>query len=322
MKLVLLVLFTLSLYANNILTQYRIEGISVVEKQLDLNLTNKQYWDKELQKQDTTFGYLESYSSVLACDKNSSTLSLYKLDENKTYTKLKTYSAFTGKIDGDKKFEGDLRTPIGVYNIKQRLDRSTKLDPFYGPLAFVTTYPNLYDRSQGKNGSGIWVHGLPIDQERDDFTRGCIAIDNQSIECLDRHIDINKTILIINPNETKVDIPKENLSSILSALYKWRYAWKYSLIENYLSFYAQDFKKTDGMSLERFKSAKEFVFSKNEKKTIIFNNINIFKYPNLQNVYQISFHEYYKTKYVKFTGNKTLMIRLDEQKNIKIFLEN
>lgn len=322
MKILFLTLITLSIYAHDILTDYRINGIEDIEKQLDQELTQKSYWDNQIKNKDTSFGYLESYSHVLSCDKNSSTLSLFKKDVNNTFVEMKSYNAFTGKADGDKKYEGDLKTPIGVYNINERLDKNTKLDPFYGPLAFVTTYPNLYDKARGKNGSGIWLHGLPINQKRDDFTRGCIAIDNKSIECLDNNINISKTVLIINPSSKKNVTSKDTLSTILSNLYEWRYAWKYSDIAKYLSFYSDDFKKTNGETFNRFKTNKEFVFQKKEDKTIIFNNINIFKYPNTDGVYQISFDEYYKTKYYKFVGNKTLMIKLDSENKIQIFLEN
>jgi len=322
MRLILFILLALTLHSSELLTKYRIYGISEIQKQLDLNLTDKTYWDKELKNKDTTFGYLESYSSVLACDKNSSTLSLFKQNDENIYVQIKTYNAFTGKASGDKKVEGDLKTPLGVYNLKQRLDANNKLDPFYGPLAFVTSYPNIYDKAQGKNGSGIWVHGLPLNQKRNKFTRGCIAIDNQSIKYLDNNIQISKTILIINPSSVKVDILKDDLSSLLSFLYKWRYAWKYNEIQNYLAFYSDDFKKTDGTNFNRFKISKEYVFSMKENKTIIFNDINIFKYPNAKNIYQISFNEYYRTKHTKFVGNKTILVKLDGEKNMKIFLEN
>jgi len=228
MKIVFLLLLSITLYANNILSKYRHSGINGIEKQLDLELAKEQYWSEELKNIDTKFGYLESYNSILSCDKNSSTLSLYKKDANNTFVEMKKYDAFTGKIPGDKEVEGDLKTPIGIYNIKQRLDKDKKLDPFYGPLAFVTSYPNLYDKMRNKNGGGIWIHGLPLNQERDTFTKGCIAINNQSIKCLDNHIDINNTILIINPNESKKSVSKSELSNILSQLYMWRYAWKYN----------------------------------------------------------------------------------------------
>ncbi len=322
MKIILFIFLSFSLYASDILSEYRKNGIQGIEKQLDLELAKTDYWDTQLQNIDTSFGYIKSYTSILTCDKNTSTLSLYQKDLNNTFLQVQQYSAFTGKSSGDKKVEGDLRTPIGIYNIKQRLDKNNKLDPFYGPLAFVTSYPNLYDKMHKKNGSGIWIHGLPINHNRDKFTKGCIAIDNKALICLDNNISIDKTILIINPNEIKQEVPKKKLSKILAQLYMWRYTWKYNKIVSYLAFYDKEFQKADRTKLEAFKIQKEFVFARNEKKTILFKNINIFKYPNTQNIYQITFDEYYNTKYFKYEGKKLLMIKLDNENNMQIFLEN
>ena len=321
MKLLILLILSLStISADNILNNYRLHGIDNIEKQLDYELTSPLYWEKELQKIDTTFGYLESYSSILSCDKNESTLSLYEKDENSTYNLIKKYNAFTGKKAGDKKIEGDLKTPIGIYQLEERLDKETKLDPFYGPLAFVTSYPNLYDRIQGKNGSGIWVHGLPIKRERDEFTRGCIAINNENIECLDNNIDITNTIIIINPSE-HIKTTKEKLNLLLTQLYKWRYSWLYSDIQTYLSFYADDFTRFDGMKIDQFSKYKTRIFKKNEKKTILFSDINIIPYPNTNDIYQITFKEYYKSSTFEFRGDKMLMVRIDKSNNFKIFVE-
>ncbi len=321
MKLLVLFLLAISsIGANDILNNYRLHGINDIEKQLDYELTSSSYWEKELQNKDTTFGYIESNISILSCDKNSSTLTLYKQDENSTYNLIKEYNAFTGKVDGDKQKEGDLKTPLGIYKIEEKLNKDTKLDPFYGPLAFVTSYPNLYDRIQGKNGSGIWVHGLPIKRERDDFTRGCIAINNINIECLDKNIDISNTLLIINPNE-HIQTTKERLNLLLTQLFKWRYTWLYSDIQGYLSFYADDFTRFDGMKIDQFKKYKTRVFKKNEKKIILFSDIHIIPYPNTKDIYQITFKEYYKSKTFEFNGDKILMVRIDKNNNFKIFIE-
>lgn len=255
MKLLLVILISLNIYASDILTSYRINGITQIEKEMDKELTKEEYWSKIVEEADTTFGYIESYDNVLACDKSESTLHLYSLDENRSFNFRKAYDAFTGKLKGDKVREGDLKTPIGIYKITQKLSKETKLDPFYGPLAFVTSYPNIYDSYRGKNGSGIWLHGLPP-EDRDEFTRGCIAINNSGIECLDRNIDIDKTILIIDDTKIKQNISKETLTSILSQLYLWRYTWIYDDIDGYLSFYAPSFVRSDGMSLDSSKNIK------------------------------------------------------------------
>lgn len=321
MKYILLLFILTNIFANDILTNYRINGIKDMEKQMDLELTKEEYWSKIVKSRDTTFGYTESYSNVLTCDKSDSTLHLYSLDQNQSFKFKKTYSALIGKQKGDKVKEGDLKTPIGIYQIVEKLSKETNLDPFYGPLAFVTSYPNTYDTYKGKNGSGIWIHGVPTQESREDFTRGCIAINNSNIECLNRNIDIAKTILIIDNSKIKQDIPKKTLTSILSQLYLWRYTWLYDDINGYLSFYSPNFVRNDGMNIQDFKSYKTRVFSKNERKSIIFNDINVLPYPNTSNIYQINFKEFYVSDTLKFTGDKTLIVELDENKKIRILTE-
>ncbi len=313
----ILLVFSISLHANNILTDYRINGIYNVQKHMDNELTKVEYWNKHLEKIDTRFGYIESYSNILTCDKLSSTLTLYIKDNNDSYRLQKQYNAFTGKVNGDKLKEGDLKTPVGIYDITKKI---SKLDSFYGPLAFVTSYPNIYDRYKGKNGSGIWIHGLPTQQGRDEYTKGCIAIDNPSIECLDRNIDINKTLLIIESQKSETKISKEVLSSILSELFSWRYSWIYNDIQAYLDYYSSEFVRYDGMNYKRFQNYKKRIFKKEESKEIIFNNVNILPYPNSSNIYKISFKEQYKSKSFEFIGDKVLIVKYDKNR-IKIITE-
>jgi murein L,D-transpeptidase YafK len=321
MRLLTLLLLSTIIFASDLLTNYRMHGINKIEKQMDLDLSKKQYWSKYLQDKDTSFGYLESYKNILTCNKDKSTLNFYSISEDKKFKLAKEYSAFTGKIKGDKLTEGDRRTPIGIYTIVQKLSKDTNLNEFYGPLAFVTSYPNLYDSYRGKDGHGIWIHGFPTHEDRDEFTRGCIAINNKSIECLNKNIDITKTLLIINKNKVNQNIDKNTLSSILAQLYKWRYSWLYNDISTYLSFYHKDFVRNDKMRYKAFKNYKTRVFKKIEKKSIIFNDINVIPYPSQTNTFEITFKEFYKSDSFKFTGNKTLIIRLDNNNNIKILTE-
>jgi murein L,D-transpeptidase YafK len=287
-------------------------GIKDIEKQMDFDLTNREYWDDYLEDIDTTFGYIESYHSILTCDKSKSTLTLYIKDSDDKYKLQKEYSAFTGKMSGDKATEGDLKTPVGVYTLTKKL---SKVDSFYGPMAFVTSYPNTYDIYKKKDGSGIWIHGLPIDQERDSFTKGCIAINNSSIECLNRNINISNTLLIIDEGKiSKTNNNKDALSDILSELFAWRYAWIYNDLSSYLSFYDQSFKRFDGVSFENFSRYKTRIFKKQEVKTIRFNNINVIPYPGDKNLYQITFFETYHSNSFSFSGNKTLIVKLKDSK--------
>ncbi len=309
--------FSSCLYSNDLLTDYRLNGIKDIEKHMDEELAKTEYWDSYLKNTDNTFGYIESYSNVLTCDKTKSTLCLYVKNEKKTYKLKKEYAAYTGKNKGDKVKEGDLSTPIGIYNITSKI---AKLDPFYGPVAFVTSYPNSYDKYKGRDGHGIWIHGLPTETKRDDFTKGCIAINNDNIECLNKNLDINQTLLIINDAEISKNISKTTLSTILAQLYAWRHAWLYNDVDTYLNFYSTDFIRFDGMSYQNFINYKHRIFQKSENKTIIFSNINVLPYPNDSDIYKISFKEYYKSNSFEFTGDKVLMIKLIEN-TIKIITE-
>jgi len=310
-------LLSVNIFANDILTDYRINGLQDIQKKMDKQLAQEKYWTGYLKNVDTRFGYIEKYDNVLTCNKEKSTLTLYAKDDNNTYKLQKEYSAYTGKIKGDKSREGDLKTPIGIYSITKKI---SKLDSFYGPMAFVTSYPNTFDKYKGKDGSGIWIHGLPTSQERDEFTKGCIAINNKNIKCLDKHINIDKTVLIIDKKELRQNISKKIFANLLANLYTWRYAWIYNNLSDYLAFYDENFMRFDGMKIDRFTSYKTRIFKKMEDKEIIFTDINVIPYPNTKNTYKISFKEQYTSSSFSFKGDKVLIVKIQDNK-FKILTE-
>ena len=117
--------------------------------------------------------------------------------------------------------EGDLKTPLGVYTIRKRF---TPQDPFYGPLAFSLSYPNTYDKVRGKDGHGIWIHGSPLDgSDRDPMSKGCIVLDNDTIQLLDKKIEHKNSIILVHENGME-QVQKNEISTILSNLFKWKNA--------------------------------------------------------------------------------------------------
>jgi len=319
MKYFLLFFFIVgSLCASSvdIIELYRTKGIMAVEKEIANQLQTKSYWDSKLKNEKVVNGYYESIQYVMICQKDLKDIKLY---DTKSKSQLFNSNVFIGKAKGDKKIEGDLKTPIGVYDITKRI---TKLDSFYGPLALTTNYPNIYDKSQGKTGHGIWIHGLPMKQKRDNYTQGCIALDNTKIKHLDKKIDIKNSVLVISEKKLKT-VSKEDMSIVLSSIFKWKNAWKESNIINYLSFYSKEFKKSNGQSLQKFSRYKKRIFKKNEKKSIEFYNINIIPYPNELNkkLFKIVMDESYKTKSYKFNGKKELYVEILNDK-ISILTES
>jgi len=314
---ILLILLHSSLFANSFLTDYRINGIKNIEKKMDKKLAQTEYWNRYLKNLDTQFGYIKSFETILTCNKKTSTLNVYFKKEDNAFKLKKEYSAYTGKNKGDKFIEGDLKTPVGLYNLTKKI---SNVDPFYGPLALVTSYPNTYDKYKGKNGHGIWIHGLPTDQKRDTFTKGCIALQNPSMECLNKNIDITKTLLIISEKRVKKNVSKKVLSTILAQLFEWRYSWIYNNVENYLNFYSNKFIRYDGLTHDGFVTYKRRIFKKQEAKTIIFTKLNVIPYPDSSDLYKISFNEFYQSKSFTFTGSKILIVKLQNNK-IKILTE-
>jgi len=316
-KTVILLFISLIIYAQDVVSLYQSKGVDAVINALDIEITKESYWDKKLKNIDTKYGYIQNRYSILTCNKNNSSLDHYKRDKNGYFKKRYTFRALVGKIDGDKQKEGDKKTPIGIYKLTKKLD---KLDPFYGPLAFVTSYPNLYDKIRGKNGSGIWIHGVPDNENREKFTKGCIAINNSDIRCLEKNLDFKNAWLIIDDN-VEVDVSKKTLSSILSQLFLWRYAWLKNNIDDYLSFYSPSFIRFDGMTYNSFSKYKKRIFNKQEKKKIFFTDINIIPYPgDKKNLFMITFHEKYHTSSYRFNGQKTLIATFKD-KNLRIIAE-
>lgn len=290
---------------------YRTQGIEAVKAQLDEVLKQEKYWDDYLKNKDTSLGYYESKQYLIFCEKNNKKLTLYK-KQNESFTKVLDENVIIGEKMGDKHIEGDKRTPEGVYDLTSKI---TKLDSFYGPLALVTSYPNKFDKSLKKKGHGIWIHGMPLNQNREEYTKGCIALDNPELQSLDKNINVQKSVVMISEENMKA-VTKRELTRIFAFIYSWKDAWKTSDIEKYLTFYSKDFKKANGANYTDFSKYKERLFSRNEDKLIHFSNINIMPYPNSlnKNMFKIEMDQIYKTRSYNFEGKKELYIELSDTK--------
>ena len=318
LKLVIVVFLSVNLFSKDFLELYRTKGINAVENELEKSLRDVNSWKKYLENKNVDYGYYEHKKYVLLTQKDQSEISLFEVKDNDFKLVLRN-NVITGENQGDKYTEGDKKTPEGSYDL---IEKKTNLDQFYGPFALVTSYPNIFDQSLNKNGSGIWIHGMPYNSEREKFTKGCIALDNTDLETLEKNLDIQKTILITTNNEFK-KASKDDIASILSTIFKWRDAWKYSDINEYLNFYSKDFKKADKSGFTEFKEYKERIFAKDEKKTINFTNIDISPYPNSRGkkMFRIFMDEEYLSPTIKFIGNKELFIEIINNE-VKILSED
>jgi hypothetical protein len=134
-----------------------------------------------------------------------------------------------GKAGTDKLREGDKKTPIGVYHVTASLPRQ-KLTDFYGSGAFPINYPNEWDKRQGRNGHGIWLHGTPSDT----FSRppkasdGCVVLANRDLDALAKNLQIGLTPVIISNSIEwlSLDDWQAERRALLDSIEAWRSDWE------------------------------------------------------------------------------------------------
>lgn len=103
--------------------------------------------------------------------KEESELEVWKQNEKGRYAHLKTYEIcrWSGTL-GPKKTEGDGQAPEGFYQVTP--GQMNPKSQYY--LAFNLGYPNAYDRSLGRTGAHLMVHG-------DCLSKGCYAMTDEQI---------------------------------------------------------------------------------------------------------------------------------------------
>src|SRR5574343_1340521 len=158
------------------------------------------------------------------------------------------YYVTQGKLGADKVAEGDKKTPVGVYHVTANLPRQ-KLADLYGSGAYPLNYPNEWDKRQGRNGSGIWLHGTPSDT----FSRppkasdGCVVLANQDLDALAKNLQPGLTPVIIS-NEIEwlsLDDWQKERAALNKTIDDWRADWESRDTERYLKHYSKRFKAGD-----------------------------------------------------------------------------
>ncbi|WP_420135040.1 L,D-transpeptidase family protein [Rhodopseudomonas sp.] len=103
--------------------------------------------------------------------KQEAELEVWKQDRSGVFQLLKTYPICRWSGDlGPKIREGDRQAPEGFYSISPA--QMNPQSAYY--LSFNTGYPNAFDKSLGRTGSQLMVHG-------DCSSRGCYAMTDEQI---------------------------------------------------------------------------------------------------------------------------------------------
>lgn len=104
------------------------------------------------------------------------------------------YPCSTGENAGDKVKSGDERTPEGIYFTTHRY-KDNKVTIF-GDRALHLNYPNAFDRREGRQGNGIYIHGTNR-ALRPRSSNGCVVMRNADLAAISTLVKENETPVIV-----------------------------------------------------------------------------------------------------------------------------
>jgi murein L,D-transpeptidase YafK len=207
------------------------------------------------------------------------------------------YYVTLGKNGVDKAREGDQKTPLGVYHVTANLARK-KLTDFYGSGAFPINYPNEWDRRLGRNGHGIWLHGVPSDvySRPPRASDGCIVLANADLDSVARFVQVGLTPVIITEGIEWADasVVDAERKSLAAALEQWRADWQSRDTEKYLSHYSPRFS-AGKQDFAAWSAHKRKVNAGRKWIRIGLSRVSMFAYPRERDFVVVSFDQHYRS---------------------------
>jgi murein L,D-transpeptidase YafK len=224
----------------------------------------------------------ESVEKALLIDKKANRMYVFsRKTSGELFEEVNDYYITTGKLVGDKRVKGDLRTPEGVYFVTSWISPD-KLPDKYGVGAFPVNYPNELDRRKGKTGYGIWLHGTdkgsysrpPRDSE------GCVVLTNIDLESLKSEIKPGITPVVITNKVEWVDYAswKKEREEIIQAVESWRLDWESMNVNKYLSHYGEEFWSASH-DLKSWSARKRRLAKSKTYQKVKFSDLSVLVYP-------------------------------------------
>jgi murein L,D-transpeptidase YafK len=249
----------------------------------------------------------QNIDNLIYVDTNKSRLYLFEIRDH-TLIKIFDEYASIGKNGSGKNFEGDKKTPLGVYTLGEKITQP--LSDFYGEGAFPIDYPNVYDKLLNKTGHGIWIHGTP----KDTYSRapkssdGCIVISNENFNTLESILKNKQTKVILSKLsydqyfDAENNIDKHN--NFMSYFESWISNWTLKNYSEYIAFYDAN-AKYNSKVFEIWSSKKKKVFENTNDIQIAIDNLTIIDYPEEEeHVKYVEFTQTYNSDLLKQTSQK------------------
>jgi murein L,D-transpeptidase YafK len=172
------------------------------------------------------------------------------------------------------------------------------LPDFYGPGAYPLSYPNEWDRMNGRNGHGIWLHGTPSDtySRAPWATDGCVVLTNEDLARLSKYVDVSRTPVVIGQSVEwhSPDQWEAERDGFLAAFGKWKSDWESLDAGRYLSHYSRNFR-SEHRDFATWSARKRQVGAGKTWIKVGVDDVSVFEYPGTHDLMMISFEQDYRS---------------------------
>jgi murein L,D-transpeptidase YafK len=219
---------------------------------------------------------------------------------------VKDFYASYGRGGTGKEKRGDLKTPLGVYFITNRLE-DENLPSRYGSGALPLNYPNVWDERLGRTGSGIWLHGSPVEtySRPPKASEGCISLTNPDFIDLDLEISFKDTPVLVGNNIRWIDKADwlEQRQRFNGLIERWAADWESLDHNRYIENYANAY--SDGKrNFTQFSSYKKRVNGSKKFIDIGVNDLSLYRYPDNPDLIVATFVQDYNSSNLKGSSVK------------------
>ncbi len=276
--------------------QYAMQKKRVADLRDELALRVAYVPPKKNHLPDTILRMSPQHPYILLLDAAKSRLYLLQ-NQNGHPALLTSYYTSVGSKGMGKVREGDNKTPLGVYQITSHLSGDS-LPDLYGRGAWPINFPNGFDKLKGKNGSGIWIHGVPrnFESRPPKDSRGCIILNNLAVRDLEQFVEPRKTSLVLAERVQWLspDAWETSGDRIYQHFQQWLADWQSLDVEKYLSHYSTTYQSENAdyrIFTERTRrNARQKTFV-----SVTAKSVEVFLYPGVKNAYLLEFDQDYRS---------------------------
>ncbi len=255
----------------------------------------------------------DNLEHVLWVDLQAGNLHVLERDDEQ-FRLTRTMSVSIGKAGYGKLKEGDKKTPVGVYRLLSFLT-DEQLEARYGSGAYTLNYPNALDRIRQRDGSGIWLHGLPKGKDHRPLqdSDGCVVLSNTMFEDIDSYVNSQVTPIVLDDqfewvsSEEQVS-KREELEQTIEI---WRNAWARIDNDSYLAHYADDFTNLE-KDLATWIHYKKRIHARKKFIEVSISELSLIAYPSEQNMVLARFYQRYKSSDFRANGWKEQLWRKED----------